>query len=291
MTKQAGDLSFYTNANKDYLRRSYDKPIIAGWSRKVGHKLHYLGLPGPEMLDIVEWQDSIDQFTTIERSENEQHLIFLRSHVRNVEHRLHSLYGEFDDILLNGRDVYKHAPRWPYDLVNLDFFGGFVYRGLARPRAIKKLISNQEGNDRSFLLVLTYHLRDGDFSREKLALLDELERRLTRDFGHGQQIAEWAAWYKSDETRDAARQTLYVNSLLHEEGEAAHFAVRCRPAVVYTGTGGAQMIHFVAEFEHTTGGHRAVSAQSAIDVANLGVEKLDEGELKELVAVPRLSLG
>lgn len=82
-----------------------------------------------------------------------------------------------------------------------------------------------------------------------------------------------------------------ADSLLHEEGEAAHFAVRCRPAVVYTGTGGAQMIHFVAEFEHTTGGHRAVSTQSAIDVANLGVQKLDEGELKELVAVPRLSLG
>ena len=33
--------------------------------------------------------------------------MFLKANVENVEHRLHSLYGEFDDILLNGRDTFR----------------------------------------------------------------------------------------------------------------------------------------------------------------------------------------
>src|SRR3989338_8315150 len=97
-------LSFKTNANKDFLRGQYDKPLVEKWARNRGALLQYLGLPGPEMLDIVEWQRSLDQFTTIEREENEQHLLFLRANVQDIEHRLYSLYGDFDDILRTGRD-------------------------------------------------------------------------------------------------------------------------------------------------------------------------------------------
>src|SRR4051812_13151156 len=101
-------LAFRTNANKDFLRSVYDKQIIDIWTRKRAHPLNYLGLPGPEMLDVVEWQSYLDQFSTIERQENEQHLLFLQANVQDLEHRLYSLYGDFDDILIKGRDLYGH---------------------------------------------------------------------------------------------------------------------------------------------------------------------------------------
>ena len=282
------ELAFRTNANKDYLRSVYDRRIIEAWGARVGHTLNYLGLPGPEMLDIVEWEPFLDRFSTIERRENEQHLLYLRANVKDLEHRLHSLYGEFDDILIKGRDEYGHAPKWPYDLVNLDFFGGFLYRDLSRPRSLAKLIENQDNHGRSFLLIISYHLRDGDFTGEKLAFLDDLSRKLSRDLKDSKRVSEPMEWYRSGQTPDAARQTLYLNAFLHDHGEAHRFHVACRPAVVYSGTGGARMIHFVTEFQHQGRAHRAVSPQSLVDVVDLGYVELRDRKFVEPVEFPRL---
>jgi hypothetical protein len=279
---------FESNANKDYLRRSFDKQVVERWFKDRGAPLHYLGLPGPEILDIVEWQEYIGQFTTIERGADEQHLILLRTNVRDIEHRLHSLYGEFDEILLTGRARYNHMPRWPYDLVNLDFFGGLLYRDLSRPKAIRKLIENQEEYGRSFLLIITYHIRDADLAGEKVSFVDDLQRKLERDLGRERQISEWADWYRRESTPDVARQSLYLNTVLYEEGETAHFEVHCRPVVLYSGTGGARMLHMVSDFKYQTGAHRAVSAQSLLDVVNLGYVELNNEAFTETVRVPRL---
>jgi hypothetical protein len=283
-------LAFQTNANKDYLRRHYDLPIVGAWHKSVGHPLHYLGLPGPEMLDVVEWLPHIGGFSTIERSENEQHFMFLKANVKDLEHRLHSLYGEFDQILLSGRDSYGHSPRWPYDLMNLDFFGGLLYNNLSRPKALKKLINNQDAHGRSFLLIITCHVRDGDLGGEKAAFIDDVEAKLTRDFGMRPEIAHWSQWYRDKSTPDTARQSLYLNTLLHDEGEAATFRVDCRPPILYSGTGGAQMLHWVATFEHQKGAHRAVSRQSLVNVINLGYQELANERLSERVKVPRLTI-
>ncbi len=198
--------SFRTSANKDYLRSVYDKKIVGEWSKALGSPLHYLGLPGPEMLDIVEWQQYVGRFTTIEREENEQHLIFLRANVHDIEHRLHSLYGDFDEILRTGRDTYSHSPQWPYELVNLDFYGGLIYSNLSRPRAFEKLIENQDNFQRSFLLIVTYQLRDADLTGEKTAFLDDLGRKVKRDYATDGSLKDLVEWYKSPTTPDAARQ-------------------------------------------------------------------------------------
>src|SRR5258705_13244081 len=148
--------SFRTNANKDYLRSVYDKKIVGEWSKALGSPLHYLGLPGPEMLDIVEWQQYVGRFTTIEREENEQHLIFLRANVHDIEHRLHSLYGDFDEILRTGRDTYSHSPQWPYELVNLDFYGGRIFHQISPPPAFHELTLNNDKIPRNLLFILAY---------------------------------------------------------------------------------------------------------------------------------------
>jgi hypothetical protein len=271
-------VSFKSNPNKDYLRGTYDRAIIARWHDERRAPLRYLGLPGPDMLDIKEWQDFLDFFTTIERSEDEQHKLFLSANVRDVEHRLHSLHGDFDKILLTGRDGYNHTPRWPYDLVNLDFYGGFIYHDLARPRAIEKLVGNQRNYKRSFLLIITHDLRDADLTGEKQAFLTDIRRLLRRDHS-GSDIETAVDWYLASSTPDAARQALYMNIVLRDLGEANQFKVQSRPAITYIGTGSTKMIHYVTEFHWQPQGYRAVSDQSFIDVFNLGYCELRNQQL------------
>ena len=288
------DAVFHTNRNKDFLRGEYDYSHVERWCRNRAGRLNYLGLPAWEMLDIIAWEKFLNRFTTIEREENQQHLMFLQANVQDVEHRLHSLYGEFDQILLTGRDRNGGRPEWPYDIVNLDYFGGFVYADLSRPKAIKKLISNQVDFQRSFLLIITQHLRDGDVIGEKAAFLDDLRRSLksavlesaTRDA-----IDRVMDWYSDSQIPDSMRQALYMNVFLRDAGEAEHFDVECRPGMIYSGTGKASMIHFVTDFTFRAGiAHKTSSRQSLLQLVDLGMLEVRNGTFaKPALIAPKLS--
>src|SRR3984893_7699894 len=285
---------FNTNRNKDFLRGEFDYSHVERWYRTRGKRLNYLGLPAWEMLDIISWEKFLDRFTTIEREENQQHLMFLQANVQDVEHRLYSLYGEFDQVLLTGRDQYGRRPEWPYDIVNLDYFGGFLYSDLSRPKAIKKLISNQVDFQRSFLLIITQHLRDGDVIGAKAAFLDDLRRQLTSstvDAKTRKAIDRAMDWYSDPNTPDSQRQTLLVNSFLRDTGEAEHFDVLCRPAVLYSGTGSASMIHFVTDFTfRARTAHKTSSKQSMFELVDLGTREVKDAKLiKSAAKAPRLS--
>ena len=277
------DQPFNSNPNKEYIRSAIDTPAIEEWFRSVGRPLKYLGLPAWQMLDIVAWQQMLGRFTGIERAENQQHLMFLNANVQDLEHRLYALYGDFDDILIRGRDTYQKSPEWPYDLINLDYFGGFLYSDLSRPKAFRKAITNQSAYDQSFLLIVTQHLRDGDVLKEKDKFLADLGARLkgaVLDTKLHAQIDRVIAWYRDAEIPDAARQGLYMNFLCREFGEFEHFKVRCRPPVVYAGTGNSWMIHFVTDFVYEANiAHRATSDQSLIEVINLGLLEARCGKL------------
>lgn len=223
---------FESNPNKEHIRRFVDQPLIEGWFQTTGRPLKYLGLPAWQMLDIVAWQRFLGRFTGIERAENQQHLMFLQANVRDLEHRLYALYGSFDHILLQGRDSYNKMPEWPYDLVNLDYFGGFIYADLSRPKAFKKLIENQAAYEQSFLLIVTQHLRDGDSLGEKDKFLTDLGSRLkgaVLDKRLYADIDKVVAWYRDAQIPDAARQGLYMNLFFREAGEAEHFKVTHDP--------------------------------------------------------------
>jgi hypothetical protein len=281
-TKNA-DQPFATNPNKELIRTTFDSPVIKEWSLRLGRPLKYLGLPAWQMLDIVAWQDLIGPFAGIERAENQQHLMFLNANIRNIEHRLQALYGTFDEILIRGRDKYQKTPDWPFDIVNLDYFGGFIYSDLSRPKAFRKLIANQASYEASFLLIVTQHLRDGDSQKEKDKFLSDLGIRLkgaVLEKRLHSQIDWIIAWYRDAAIPDAARQSLYMNFFFREFGEAEQFRVRCRPGVVYTGTGNTSMIHFVTNFDYQAGiAHRAASDQTLLEVVNLGLLEARNGKL------------
>jgi hypothetical protein len=287
---------FHSNRNKDFLRGEFDYSHVERWYRMRGKRLNYLGLPAWEMLDIISWEKLLERFTTIEREENQQHLMFLQANVQDVEHRLYSLYGEFDQILLTGRDRYDRRPEWPYDIVNLDYFGGFLYSDLSRPKAIRKLISNQVDFQRGFLLIITQHLRDGDVIGAKAAFLDDLRRTLkgsVLESGTRKAIDQVIDWYGSPDTPDSMRQALYMNMFLRDAGEAEHFDVECRPGMIYSGTGKASMIHFVTDFTFRAGvGHKTASKQSLLELVDLGTLEVRDGAFaKRTLRPPKLSSG
>jgi hypothetical protein len=286
---------FQTNPNKDFLRTEYDYSHVERWHQKAGKRLEYLGLPAWEMLDIICWEKFLHRFTTIEREENQQHLMFLQANVQDVEHRLYSLYGEFDQILLSGSDKYGRHPEWPYDVVNLDYFGGFLYSDLSRPRAIKKLISNQANFQRSFLLIITQHLRDGDTLGEKAAFLEDLRRSLksiTPHSGTHKRVDKVIDWYASPDTPDSFRQALYMNAFLRDAGEAEHFDVECQPGILYSGTGKASMVHFLTDLVFHPGiGHKTASKQSLLQLIDLGTREVRDGTFAPpALAAPRLGI-
>jgi hypothetical protein len=288
------DSVFHTNPNKDFVRSEYDYAHVERWYQLRGQRLNYLGLPAPEMLDIIAWEQFLNRFTTIEREENQQHLLFLQANVRDVEHRLYSLYGQFDEILIKGRDSLGRQPEWPYDVVNLDFFGGFIYQDLSRPKAVKKMISNQVDFQRSFLLIVTYHLRDCDVIGAKASFLKDLRQLLknsTREAATRKTIDRAMDWYSDSATPDSQRQTLLVNSFLRDTGEAEHFDVLCRPSVLYSGTGNASMIHFVTDFTFRPGtAHKTSSKQSLFALVDLGTREVKDAKLiKSAAKQPRLT--
>lgn len=284
---------FHTNENKDFLRDFIDREAVRVWQQSVvKQKLKYLGLPAAEMLDIVSWEPFLSTFSTIEREETQQHLMFLRANVKDFEHRMKSLYGEFDDILISGRDRYGHNPDWPFDLVNLDYFGGFIYSNLSRPKAIKKLIENQSNYQHSFLLIITQHLRDGDTIGAKATLLEDMRRSIKNvcvDKTLIKSIDDVMDWFTDEATPDIARQALYMNMFLRDQGEAEQFDVKCQPAISYLGTGHSSMIHFITEFRHRgDAAHRVASEQSLVDVIDFNVRSLDHGALRNMFKRPLL---
>jgi hypothetical protein len=284
---------FHTNENKDFLRDICDREAVRVWQQSVvKQKLKYLGLPAAEMLDIVSWEPFLGTFTAIEREENQQHLMFLRANVNDIEHRMRSLYGEFDEILISGRDRYGHSPDWPFDLINLDYFGGLVYSNLARPKAIKKVIENQSNYRHNFLLIITQHLRDGDTIGAKATLLEDIRRSIKNvcvDQNVMRLIDEVMDWFADPRTPDIARQGLYMNVFLRDQGEAEQFDVKCQPAIHYIGTGHSSMIHFVTEFRHRgDAAHRIASEQSLVDVVDFNVRSVNDGTLKNMFRRPQL---
>ena len=52
---------FRDTIRKKVIRTQWCKSLIEFMHRKLKYKLIYLGLPGPQALDLLEWIDYIDQ--------------------------------------------------------------------------------------------------------------------------------------------------------------------------------------------------------------------------------------
>ena len=290
----------YANTiNKTAIRRHWDLPILDHWRRDLRRPLTYFGLPGPEIHDLLDWQNVIGARSTgveeagrnkKERLVADEACALLRFNVdfHGIPSPFQLLRGAIEDILMNGYDVYGNSPqmndgapvshrRFRYDLVNLDFDGGLGYPdkdgGARRVSAIKKLFDRQQGT--SFVLLLTINVRD--------QLGEEVEEFLVgmqaRDWGPGwHEMIDWHRARGDGEREHKLKAT--VPSFVRSIAEGRMFEVTCRPPIAYDGHESAHMLHFVFELHSRSGNLRTFGKQDDRNLVMLPLLRVCQGSIQ-----------
>jgi hypothetical protein len=278
---------FATSVNKDVIRQQLDSALLASFRAEVGHRLTYFGLPGPSIHDLIDWSGVLARTRTgveawgrsaSERRAAEATVSRLNTmvQVRGLGNGFSLLLGDIEDVILQERDANgQPIPLPAYDLVNLDFDGGFgfVVGGDAkRPRAVRQLVRRQRGHP--FVFLITVNVRDTLGSA-----IDDYLLGLEERAADGQE-AERLAWFRSrSEGQRVLKLAPVICHYVREAGEAEAFAVRCFPPVTYIGHERARMLHFMFVLRPTAGVLRAFSPQSLAEVLCLPVLVVDEGRL------------
>jgi hypothetical protein len=285
----ADDSDFEGTPAKSLLRRNWDLPILERAFSEKGRPLTYFGLPGPRILDLLDWRPVLGTATGAERlresgdhrrADLERHRRLLNNILVHGFDGFQLLRGNVEDVICDAADADgtipklndgapPHRMRFKYDIVNLDFYGGVAYPSPSgehvRVRAIRKLLERQQGTD--FLLFLTINVRD-KVNRE---LTQYLTNTGTRVDSQTQQALEWYARRGTGEKDYKLKAA--VSLFVHREAEGKMFSCHCYPVVSYDGND-ARMVHFAFSLKSISGNFQAFSEQKLSDIVALPLVKL-----------------
>lgn len=276
-------VEYKTTPNKDIVRR-FDKNKIEVLSLQKGKKLRYIGLPSPELNDILEWKEFLDTFVAIERGEQSDrttapHNLLLKATILKIRHKLTLIRGELDDVLLAGKRYGEINIDYPFDLAFFDFFGGILNKGFNRVNSFKNFFKYQTPND--FLLLMTFNLKYAE-ETEELAVIEKIEKELNgfmRNDAEKERLTKVINWYKSKDNFEQYRQKIFVPYFLRN-AEFSGYDVLSEKPVFYLGYNNSPMIHFISWFRydgsHTT---RAISNQSLLEVVDLDLDIVNDGSI------------
>ena len=137
--------TYATTNNKERVRKE-DTELIKREFDKKKRKLSYLGMPSGEIRDILAWKDYLERCSAVEIDAKIRSQLWLNVINSGLNDKVSILFGDIEDILINGKDGFKNQLQFPYDVVFLDCFGSILYRELKRIKAITALIEKQRGN-------------------------------------------------------------------------------------------------------------------------------------------------
>lgn len=293
-------MAFEDTANKAAIRKNWDLPILQNWQGQLQRPLAYFGLPGPEIRDLLDWRSVLSNYSAVEsigrtkkqKQEADETVgrMNMNAMVSGLSSGLQILRADVEDVLVDGIDSNGtlplkndgqplHKMRFQYDIVNLDFDGGFGYRdgkGTAkRVNAIKKLFERQQGHD--FIFFLTVNVRD--------TMHDEFDDYLrglhSRD--HSSDARDLIDWYLSrGDGERVYKLKAAIACFVHLIAETRMFKCLCHPPISYEGFRRAQMLHFAFELKTQGGNLRAYSEQAERDLISLPLLQSDAGELKPM---------
>ncbi len=254
MSRQGTALRFSSSEAKDFVRGTFDSEIIRAFKHEYypDQQLAYLGLPGEDILDVLNWREYIGRWTGVQIADNPENAATYDRMIRNVllsrlERAFQPMRADIDDLLTTTEG--QQRLHWPYHIVNLDYTGGLVNASdrvgpegrSRRLNAIRGLFGRQVGV--AFVLFLTLNLRDRDKGELDKLVEDELEELLGldlvgveecfanhRDFGHAGKLKIYVPIFLG---AMATRHTLAFNPPILYQGtkQMLHFAVRCVPYV------------------------------------------------------------
>jgi hypothetical protein len=283
MSNSASGRGFQTSSAKDYLRSEIDRELIRQLHEQhySSQGLKYIGLPGPELLDILTWREYLKSCTAFEISDaiaEEMELNVVRNRIEGI---VEIVRGNIDD-WISRMDAVDLS--WPYQVINLDYVGGLVNQrddGTSRRiETLRSVFQRQRGA--AFVLFLTLNPRDDD-QGELDDFIDQLELDLATYGFSGLESA-------MEEHRNlghAGLLKIYVPQVA--SNCAAHHNLEFLPPVLYTGT--KTMIHFAVTCtpytEMSAGRH--VDSTEKIELINLplltlhsadGLRKVDIGTIR-----------
>lgn len=270
-------MTFIDTKNKKAIRK-FDKEIIGHFAEKKGKKLSYFGLPGPEMLDILEWKDHLQTYVAVEIDENAYSDLILTALSNGLTSGFKAIHGDIDKIILDENDV---RVCFPFDLINLDYSGGILYKDKygesARVDAWDKLFQKQKKHKEDFLLLITLNARERAKGEMDIALdemRDEIGKYIHMDISHA------IEWYKKSE--EYHKFKVYIPYLFRSKASYSKYIPKCYPPIFYRGSSDRPMTHFVFEFTYLHG--RATHApfqQSLLDILGSECMKCVDGNIKK----------
>jgi len=291
-------LAYEDTPNKATIRRAWDLPVLRQKATQLGRSLSYLGLPGPEIRDLIDWRDVLGSRTGVEsmgRTRQQRDLfsavaaqINMNVLARDLSSGFQLLRADIEDVILQGVDENGRVPqlisggssasaKFLYDVVNLDFDGGIGYvnhQGSSkRASALKKVFERQEGT--GFILLLTINVRHtlgGEFEEYIRGMISRAIDAETR------QILELCVARPVGQLE--YKMKAVVPSFIQSAAELRMFESRCLPLIVYEGHKRAKMVHFVFVLQHKPGNLKHYGTQNDRDLVSLPLIRCSGGTLQ-----------
>jgi len=281
-------MPFVSTENKNVIRK-YDGKIIRRESKRKGKRFIYFGLPGWELLDVLEWKRFLSKIIAVERNMLTAHKLLNTAFSHGLDARFQLLLGDIDEILITGKDMYDQTPKEPtFDLVNLDYEGGIMYKNLKgeskRVNAIKKLLERQSIGKHDFLLLTTFNTRNRDekeFNRTLEGIREQLD-------SYGIDAEEIVRWYQ-EKARYDFKVKIFYPYFLERLSAISRFTCKFYPPITYKGTSNIRMIHFVCALKYNPG-RVIVGERSLLGLLNLPMFEVSKGVIYKC-DLPSLQLG
>jgi hypothetical protein len=172
---------FPESYEKKHLRRVH-LLYLAKYKQSLNRDLTYFGLPSTEMLDVEIWKSLLGNITAVERDPNIALLMHRTAKLIDVRSRTIIIEGDLSEICqllaLDGsvcelslaqlampdREKILRAKSIGYDVINIDYCGGFIYPRQGgeseNSKVLQNIITFQARHKTPFLLLLTFNLRD-----------------------------------------------------------------------------------------------------------------------------------
>ena len=203
---------FKDSPSKVVIRKAWCKPLLRFINENLNYKLIYLGLPGPQALDLVEWIEYIDQVVAFQCrdypkpssiEQDNARVLELEEKLRTLEREgklsTYSLYdGWIEEVLLRGRDTNGNSfsQNDVVTVYNLDFCNGITapleiqdddgnIHQFYKSEAIRRLLEIQRDisskvRSKKFIMFLTVHSLFWD--EEAKNFIDRTESQPIKDY-------------------------------------------------------------------------------------------------------------
>lgn len=245
-------ISRFKNTKNKEIVRTIDKKYISELYREYQRKLTYFGLPGKDILDILNWREYIGCVHAVERGKEER--IGIQKRLTEFKFEKNAAIYPFElGELLRNQALCDHLLK--YELVNFDFEGVLVSNKKTEKSykikenstgIIKNMLELQKGkfnfNEKWIFLLTFYATRNS--TKELDTFIDDMIEALPNiSLLQNSNIDEICNYLKNQNTKQGAKMAVIIPIWLLQE--CGGFDIEVKEICYYYGSNNSPMIHFV----------------------------------------------